>query len=270
MVSIALTKTKLAGTATGDLALYDKVTVQFSGRVFADHTYYIVGAEANKSLLTAWIAATRSPSELFVSATVPFDTVALETYLATQYKRHLYVWLYDDTDDEFLGYGTVSIMAAPTPAGFIRYEQVDALPISPTAGTLYYLTEDDDVAKASEGLYAHDGIGWTCIAYFAAYDLGNLTEAVGTLTLIPGLKYTAVKTGTITSMAIVPTRPGIVNIHTTGAQTVAIPTVTGFTVLGYGGTAAAAWADAGAAFSDWSVEVVSATHAVIRATALEA
>ena len=76
----------------------------------------------------------------------------------------------------------------------------------------------------------HDGVGWTCISYSAAYALGNL-GATPSLTLIPGASYTATVNAEITSLTVAFSRPGLCSITLTNASeySVAQPTMSGRT-----------------------------------------
>ena len=67
----------------------------------------------------------------------------------------------------------------------------------------------------------HDGVGWSCVSYESAYDLGNL-GATPSLTLIPGAAYTATVDAEITSFTVAFTRPGLCSITLTNAGTLAI------------------------------------------------
>ena len=67
----------------------------------------------------------------------------------------------------------------------------------------------------------HDGVGWTCISYSAAYALGNL-GATPSLSLIPGASYTATVNAEITTFTVAFTRPGLASITLTNADTLAV------------------------------------------------
>jgi hypothetical protein len=246
MVKISTSEGKLAATASGDIALYSTDRVEFSGRVFSDHTYYIVAADSSMNLLSAWIAATRSGEGLFVYANLPCTDPAMESYLSGKASRAMEIWLYDDNTDVYVCHASVNLIASPLPAGLVRYSAVIALPSSPSAGEMYYLTTADDTAKAPPGVYVY-GTGWSCLSYNAVYALGNL-GATPSLTLIPGVKYTAVKNATITSLTIALTATGTVSVRHSGAQTVSAVTATGRTLKGRG---ASYWTDAGVALGEW-------------------
>ncbi len=100
-------------------------------------------------------------------------------------------------------------------------KEVATLPTVPTTGQLVRLTTADDTAKASPGVYMHDGVGWTCISYAAPYALGNL-GATPSLSLIPGAAYTATVNAEITSFTVAFTRPGLASITLTNAGTLAV------------------------------------------------
>jgi len=109
-------------------------------------------------------------------------------------------------------------------------KEVATLPTVTVAGQMIRLTAADDAAKAAPGVYMHDGVGWTCISYEAAYALGNL-GATPTLALIPGAAYTATVNVEITSFTVAFTRPGLCSITLTNVGTLAVaqPSMTGRT-----------------------------------------
>lgn len=122
-------------------------------------------------------------------------------------------------------------------------KEVTSLPSTPIAGQLVRLTTADDTAKAAPGIYMHDGTGWSCISFEAAYALGNL-GATPSLSLIPGSSYTATVDAEITTFTVAMTRPGLCSITLTNASELAIaqPAMAGRT-----SKLLAAWAWDGAA-----------------------
>jgi len=97
-------------------------------------------------------------------------------------------------------------------------------------GQIVRLTAADGTALAPPGLYVHDGTGWLCLAYTAAYALGNL-GATPSHTLIAGAEYTATVDQEITSWTLTMSRVGHVGLTLTNAGTAAVaqPTMAGRT-----------------------------------------
>lgn len=125
----------------------------------------------------------------------------------------------------------------------------------PTGGAIttyqyFYLTTADSTAKAAPGMYIHDGTGWNCIFYNAAYVWGN-TGATPAFTAIPGQKFTWTQDQEITSCTVTFTRPGIISATKSGAYAFALPTMAGRTskVLFSG-----AWTAAPLALCDITIE----------------
>ena len=137
------------------------------------------------------------------------------------------VWLSEDEHDYFAALTGgkalfyIDTAEAMTSGGAFPLRTVTALPATPIAGQMIRLTSADDAAKAAPGVYMHDGVGWTCISYSAAYDLGNL-GATPSLTLIPGAAYTATVDAEITTFTVAFTRPGLASITLTNASEHAI------------------------------------------------
>lgn len=88
-------------------------------------------------------------------------------------------------------------------------------------GQIVRLTAADGTALAPPGLYVHDGTGWLCLAYTAAYALGNL-GATPAHTLIAGASYTATVDQEVTGWTLTLSRPGAVGLTLANAGTAAV------------------------------------------------
>ena len=190
MVKVSVTEGVLSATAVGSFALFSSDPVQFMGKVFEDHTYYMMLAEPDNTPLSAWIPVSRSTGGIFVYADMPCDDPALEAYLSGVPSRTAILWLFDDTDNDYICSVSVTVVAAPEPEGLVRYSAVTALPAAPVAGALYYLSSIDTSNKAPIGVYAYNGSNWSCLSCKSEYDLGTWGGTT-VQTLLPGGRYKA-------------------------------------------------------------------------------
>jgi hypothetical protein len=255
MVRISVSEGNLTATAGGSLALFSTDRVEFSGKIFEAHTYAVVAADPNNALLSAYMPVTLSSGGIFAYADLPCDSAEMEAYLSGVPNRTVNIWLYDDTDDKYICYAPVVVVAAPEPAGLVRYSSVPSLPLVPEDGGLYYLSAADTTNKAPIGIYGYDTAGWKCVIAYATYDLGNWSGTT-VKALIPGVDYKATITGNLTAgWGITLTRPGRVRIRAGNA---------GFSVANPAGVAAkvqaAGLADIAATISEWRVEYDGTTQ----------
>ena len=131
-------------------------------------------------------------------------------------------WLHEDTLSFFPWTPNPAWVPFPAPGvATTGTLPVTALPSTPISGQLVRLTTADDAANAAPGIYSHDGTGWSCVSYAAAYALGNL-GATPSLSLIPGAAYTATVNVVITTFTVAFTRPGLASITLTNAGTLVI------------------------------------------------
>ena len=197
--------------------------MEFAGILFADHVYYLLATEADSTPLSAWIPVTRSSGGVFVYADLPCDDPPMESYLGTLTSRSLLLWLYDETDTDFVCYATATVLTAPIPAGLVRYSSVPALPTSPVAGSMYYLSASDSVAKCPIGIYVYANSSWSRAGGLdTPYSLGS-ASGVLTVVAVAGVTYAVPGAAGGSSLALTLPDGGSVRLLLTDCVELALP-----------------------------------------------